>query len=183
MMKNLVIFMLVLGMTSVAGATYSAVAPVTTGNVVWDVVGDQLVGHNATGTPGAGNAGYGVDYGNSGTADLIAAIGPPSPLPRTPGQRYPNSLVGSPPNAGNLAFVDDTTFGWGGYDLSEGDLMGSGTFSGDWYVFDILGAGFVDLYDGAVSWVTPAGTLEIVPEPMTIALLGLGGLFLLRRRK
>ncbi|MHC4675320.1 MAG: PEP-CTERM sorting domain-containing protein [Planctomycetota bacterium] len=25
--------------------------------------------------------------------------------------------------------------------------------------------------------------MEIVPEPMTIALLGLGGLFLLRRRK
>ncbi len=39
-------------------------------------------------------------------------------------------------------------------------------------------------FDGGYSPVTySTGFVTIVPEPMTIALLGLGGLFLLRRRK
>ena len=39
------------------------------------------------------------------------------------------------------------------------------------------------IYNYAISDLVPAGALNLVPEPMTIALLGLGGLALLRRRK
>ena len=49
---------------------------------------------------------------------------------------------------------------------------------------EALGTIYVDLVSGSTyaSQVGGATALEVVPEPMTIALLGLGGLFLRRRK-
>jgi hypothetical protein len=59
---------------------------------------------------------------------------------------------------------------------------------GVWFEVDLtcLKAGvdvFVELYDGSSFEMIDSLTIHQVPEPMTIALLGLGGLFALRRRK
>jgi hypothetical protein len=188
-MKKLLILMLVLGLATAASATITAIAPVVTRNVSWDIVGpagsEQLIGTNALGVTGnPANPGYGVGYGNSGGgAQFVMGIAPAGPFPTT----YPGSVLGVPPNAGNLASVADGAliFPWPGFDVSEGDLMGAGTFPGNWYAFNIVGAingDWIDIYDYGVSYTVPAGTLLLIPEPMTIALLGLGGLFLRRRK-
>jgi hypothetical protein len=60
---------------------------------------------------------------------------------------------------------------------------------GNWFEVDLtcLKAGvdvFVELYDGAAPFsLLDSLTIHQVPEPMTLALLGLGGLFMIRRRK
>jgi hypothetical protein len=41
----------------------------------------------------------------------------------------------------------------------------------------------LDLYDISGMILLDSATVTVLPEPMTIAMLGLGGLFLLRRRK
>jgi len=192
-MKKLLILMLVLGLAPAASAVLVAVAPVVSGPISWDIQGpagfEVLIGTNATNT--LNPAGYGVGYGNSpGGPQIVWGVAPPGP-PAV----YPNSLIGPggiggalPPNAGNIAFVQDsviTGFPWWGFDLGDGDVGGVGTVAGDWYMLDIIGAvsgDHIDIYDYAVSWAVPVGTLQLVPEPMTVLLLGLGGL-LLRRRK
>ena len=47
---------------------------------------------------------------------------------------------------------------------------------------DALGSVLITLYDADVTTVIDTMTITQVPEPMTIALLGLGGLFLRRRK-
>ncbi|MFA5422466.1 MAG: PEP-CTERM sorting domain-containing protein [Phycisphaerae bacterium] len=56
--------------------------------------------------------------------------------------------------------------------------------AGDWFSIGYTGevGDVIDIYDYAVSDTVPIGSVTVTPEPMTIALLGLGGL-LLRRRK
>jgi hypothetical protein len=213
MMKKLLILMLVLALVLPASAIVirdPRTPAVVTRNVTWDIINGLLVGTNPAGVTGDPmNSGYGIDYGNSGTADFVLALPMPQPMPRVNGQRYPTSLAGPgnvpgalPPNAGNLAFVSDDTL-WNGYDLSEGDLFGAGTKAGVWYVFNLdanvlaglmpypsdplplypgNGGAWIDIYDYSVSALVPVGRLGVIPEPMTITLLALGGL-LLRRRK
>ena len=54
------------------------------------------------------------------------------------------------------------------------DIAGSGLKDCDWIL--------VTLYDGTWENVIAEQLIHVVPEPMTISLLGLGGLFLRRRK-
>ena len=90
-------------------------------------------------------------------------------------------------NAGNMAGVVD----WSGggvtdYELtaadSGGNILAGIHFSMDMTPLGAAGTSFyVELYEYGVGTVDDA-TINVVPEPMTIALLGLGGLFLRRRK-
>jgi hypothetical protein len=96
--------------------------------------------------------------------------------------------------AGNMGSMTPYSYaGWGyGYTVTTSDSGGATQagvqHSADWDTtsLDVGDSATVSLYDGRVSSYTPVDTLAltvIIPEPMTIGLLGLGGLFLVRRRK
>jgi hypothetical protein len=195
MMKKLLIFMLVLGLVSTANAVLTASAPKWTGNVKWDIQGlagsEQLIGFNLTGVPSPAGAGYGIDFGNSGAGVFVQAIGPLDQA----NQNYLGSLppVVQPPlpavqlfNAGGTGRVYNGLPAWSGWDAFDGAAPGMPTVANtNWFVFNLPGAkngDHIDLYDYATSVVVPVGVISIIPEPMTIMLLGLGSL-LLRRRK
>lgn len=78
---------------------------------------------------------------------------------------------------------------WGGWDLTASDVNGGGIQNGNWFVMNFkapMDEGILnfDLYDYSVSGSSPVSSysVNVVPEPISIALLGLGGLFLRRRK-
>ncbi len=168
-MKKLLVVMVVLGMGLPAGA-----ALLVDGRVEWDVVGDQLIG---TGTR------VGPYFAMLSVPDFSdpAALIVPAPIHDVcaavviPGYCKP----GVTPEAGDegrVEKIDDVA-----WDVVAGDL-GPGIpetqVPGVWFVFDIVGEGDIVLSDAAFA---PVGTIH-VPEPVSLGLLGLGGLFLRRRK-
>ena len=151
-MKKLLVFMLVLGMTSFASAG------LIDGIVEWDVVGWQLIG-------------TGLDYGIYNTNLDIGLLAPATGTD--------SGKAGTMNAAGNLGAVTNYGIVWNAFAdhlaIGEGAQVPGET----WFVFDILGVGDVTFYDSSF---IPIGASIHVPEPISLALLGLGGLFLRRRK-
>jgi hypothetical protein len=167
MMKKLLTLLLVLGLASAASATVSlsldGVNPIAaTGEeiVAGATVSLYVISDDATAYM------YDVTL-----ADADATLGYPS--------------INS--NAGNMAGIVD----WSGggvtdYELTAAD-SGGNILAGIHFTMDLspLGAAGTDFYVQLYEYGGPTiddATINVVPEPMTIALLGLGGLFLRRRK-
>ena len=164
MMRKLTILALVLGMASTAGAAVSLGGDID-GEIVVGTTGIVTVISDTT-SPWAGGICFDPPVGIPNLvfpcAGDDASIWPPPPYPPSHGC----------------------------YDLTAADMTEpfDSIQPGVWFEFTVYGAAVGDVYTVdlyAEDWATilDTGTITVVPEPMTIAMLGLGGLFLLRRRK
>jgi hypothetical protein len=158
-MKKLLVLVMVLGMVSMANAALT------------DILSD-------------------IELHLSGTTLSVVGVDAGAESSWSQAGLYVNSggNVSSPLNsyaaAGDLRAIQQWT-GWNGVDITIGQGMGDPITTGVW--FDMAYDGDVgdtfDIYDYTQSTTTtPVGTLSVIPEPVTIALLGLGGLFLRRRK-
>jgi len=169
-MKKLLILMLVLGLTSMANATISLWAPGVVGGEINMAAGDLVVDVVSSDTePWDGFIAI-VDgtYGDYGTVTQLPAAGSDATLvDYGPFDIYAHiTQIGA-------SCLDPVN-----YDVEAGtQFQTTVSFTGI-----ALGQNLEFLLlDDSLATV---GSITIsIPEPMTIALLGLGGLFLLRRRK
>ena len=176
-MKKLLILMLVLGMASLANAiTVATYTNLTQGNAdataINNLVGDVIevmLSTNAADMGGLTNFSIDVDHSSLGVAWtnpagwLLPPLGSVAPLPPT-GERFSwtNGTFGFPPAAQNWV---------------------SATFTIPASAYPSPG-GITISYNGTIGLGNPPTQVFVaIPEPMTVALLGLGGLLLLRCRK
>lgn len=164
-MKKLLVLMLVLGMASAANATV----------ITWSVDGLTL------------------DINETAVVQLVAddAITYSSPKyvgysPATTSLGTITSMVALAPAGGNAEVQNPAQTGYDGWwTIFSKDLETPFTIaSGSQYSVTVKGLATGTFGLASDSYGT-SDTLEVtvIPEPMTVALLGLGGLFLLRRRK
>ncbi|MFA5785070.1 MAG: PEP-CTERM sorting domain-containing protein [Phycisphaerae bacterium] len=163
MMKKLIVLLCVLIVTSTASATISlTVSQPSTESLAIEVTGtidqDLYIVLSSNGT--LGSYALGVD-----APDLSGYAGPTDDLTGT----------GFDPPAGFsgqywvMATSDNIN-----YPITGEFLTALGGAAGDQVN--------IRAFDETVGYLGDFGTITLVPEPMTIALLGLGGLFLRRRK-
>lgn len=208
-MKKLLVLALVLGLASAANAMELSIGGQTDGpgnvttkelyicqEIIIDVYGDAdvdylgyIIINSAVIGPGSGAGG---EWGDD--------LGPPWGNPEVPEEQcweyyyqhdgYPIVYEGAG-DVGTLALAaryeeDDWGFGYEIQANSATSVPGGLQFE---FLYHCCGPESeyvtITLWE-APNYTTPADTIVIhqyIPEPMTVALLGLGGLFLLRRRK
>ena len=182
-MKKLLILMLVLGVATAANAyTTTLYLTDTSGNttVAASVIGTTITVQIRPTTQLNGIKNVDVSEGCSN----IAAVGSwyASPPSGGAGQSVGSSVTSGiddiiASTVGGDAFdADDPIYEFSAY-INNGGTINLAMQSGD----EITGSGFMEVAYYSTSDITLNG-LTVLPEPMTIALLGLGGLFLRRRR-
>lgn len=172
-MKKLLVLVLVLGIASIANAalTYTISAALVDHNVTYDISGSQLIG---TGNS-AGAYSASIDKTGGTTSAGILSLGDTD---KGVGAGWTsNAGVGSAADYFPYMVVSSQSVG----EVTQ-------TTGVAWFVFDISGMTvgetmIMQASNEADNWAYgSAVTITAVPEPMTIALLGLGGLFLRRRK-
>jgi len=183
-MKKLMVLVLVLVMTSLAGAGTISYLPSSTTIQGSDVVSMTVSasGFDADGLPDIALVDTLVtsltgDVGSFAISNLAAdavwdfALGTNVTIPDT-------DLQVNPP--GGVSSAGPTTLFTFDVSLSGTELLGDSITFGATSVETFLASNFQNFTNNIAS---VDGTITVVPEPMTLCLLGLGGLFLRRRKK
>ena len=187
-MRKLLIFMLVLGMASLATAvptiTVSNATPNPGDTIQVYITGTAAEASGPGGTPGGGYSGFmAIDYTN---------------------YNYYNYPTSSSPYLSITSFSPTITTAAGGYAAASGPSYGAAYWAampllpwaeatdvdaGLWFTYNVSIDGVagdvevIDILDNAYGIIGSATvTITEIPEPMTMVLLGLGGLFLRRRK-
>jgi hypothetical protein len=179
-MKKFLILMLVLGMASTASAVLTPITTWTDGICTWtlDIANSKIYG---TGTSIASDYLSPLIQQSSGTGRLD-----PTPLANLGTGGYKDGTYNAAGDLGN--FVDPYAgqsgfegFYWTAQSKDAGATLPDKAL-GLWFEADVTYANndfIMTFYNGAAFETALQGT---IPEPVTIALLGLGGLFLRRRK-
>jgi hypothetical protein len=197
-MKKLLIFMLVLGLASAANATLSWSLEFNSGPGPFEVLpGDAIVatltlsGSYDSTAVSIGYIGDGAIGGTMTDSDLNALYN----VARYPGMTRDEAIIAGFPDAasycdGDAIYISGATTS--GFPVTPVSMVltldytvDSGAAAGSTVTIS-ANPGFGGSKDvvliNLVEVAVPDLGLNVVPEPMTIALLGLGGLFLRRRR-
>ena len=180
-MKKLMVLMLVLGMASLANASIilsvngdPAPDQITLFPSDWITIDMHLTaGENITGYDVAfvlSNAQAAFDWSGITFPTVFDLPGAVVPVPTPQNVRVTASQIFSPAIPGPLVLVDELLL----HCEEETDVVLN---------LVVMGTTRIDGGDIPVGTILDTITIHQVPEPATIALLGLGGLALLRRRK